>query len=136
MRDSVDTEADFGTLPPGERCCLSGVSSWLPKHLGLPCSLGDECFVPVLLLRSLIRRKLDTTTSAATGAGIKIYLHVQPGYKAQNDHNHKSQSTVLKYRFNHLLTKLILINTNSSEITSHWSRQNNLISGCCEIPPF
>lgn len=65
MRDSVDTEADFGTLPPGERCCLSGVSSWLPKHLGLLCSLGDECFVPVLLLRSLIRRRLDAATSAA-----------------------------------------------------------------------
>lgn len=64
MRDSVDMEADFGTLPPGERRCLSGVSSWLPKQRGLLCSLGDECFVPVLLLRSLIRRKLDTTTSA------------------------------------------------------------------------
>lgn len=66
MRDSVDMEADLGTLPPGERCCRSGVSSWLPKHRGLECSRGDECFVPVLLLRSLIRRRFDTTTSAAT----------------------------------------------------------------------
>lgn len=66
MRERVDTDADLGTLRPGERRCLSGVSSWFPKHGGLPCSLGDECFVPVLLLRSLIRRRLDTTTSASS----------------------------------------------------------------------
>lgn len=65
MSDRAETEADFGTLPPQETLCLSGVSSWLPKRRGPVASLGDECFPPVLLLRILILRRLDTTTSAA-----------------------------------------------------------------------
>lgn len=32
MSERVDTDADLGTLRPGESRCLSGVSSWFPKH--------------------------------------------------------------------------------------------------------
>lgn len=65
MRERADTEADLGTLPPHGSLCLSGVSSWFPKRRGPAGSLGDECLAPVLLLRILILRMFDTTTSAA-----------------------------------------------------------------------
>lgn len=65
MSDSADTDADLGTFPPQGSLCLSGVSSWFPKRLGPDGSLGDECLAPVLLLRILILRRFDTTTSAA-----------------------------------------------------------------------
>lgn len=69
MRDRAETEADFGTFPPQGSLCLSGVSSWLPKRRGQAGSLGDECLAPVLLLRILILRRFDTTTSAAGNIG-------------------------------------------------------------------
>lgn len=65
MRDREEIDADLGTFPPQESLCLSGVSSWLPKRRGPVGSLGDECLAPVLLLRILILRRFDTTTSAA-----------------------------------------------------------------------
>lgn len=61
----------MGTFPPQGSLCLSGVSSWFPKRRGPAVSLGDECFAPVLLLRILILRRLDTTTSAAGNTGWK-----------------------------------------------------------------
>lgn len=65
MRDRDEIDADLGTFPPQESLCLSGVSNWLPKRRGAVGSLGDECLAPVLLLRILILRRFDTTTSAA-----------------------------------------------------------------------
>lgn len=65
MRDRAETDADLGTFPPQGSLCLSGVSNWLPKRRGPVGSLGDECLAPVLLLRILILRRFDTTTSAA-----------------------------------------------------------------------
>lgn len=65
IRDRAEIDADLGTFPPQESLCLSGVSNWLPKRRGPVGSLGDECLAPVLLLRILILRRFDTTTSAA-----------------------------------------------------------------------
>lgn len=65
MRDRDEIDADLGTFPPHGSLCLSGVSNWLPKRRGPVGSLGDECLAPVLLLRILILRRFDTTTSAA-----------------------------------------------------------------------
>lgn len=65
MRDRDEIDADLGTFPPQESLCLSGVSNWLPKRRSPVGSLGDECLAPVLLLRILILRRFDTTTSAA-----------------------------------------------------------------------
>lgn len=64
IRDRAETDADLGTFPPQGSLCLSGVSNWLPKRRGPVGSLGDECLAPVLLLRILILRRFDTTTSA------------------------------------------------------------------------
>lgn len=71
IRDRAETEADFGTFPPQGSLCLSGVSNWLPKRRGPVGSLGDECLAPVLLLRILILRRFDTTTSATDIIGLK-----------------------------------------------------------------
>lgn len=65
MRDRDEIDADLGTFPPQGSLCLSGVSNWLPKRRGPVGSFGDECLAPVLLLRILILRRFDTTTSAA-----------------------------------------------------------------------
>ena len=73
MRDRAEMEADLGTFPPQGSLCLSGVSNWLPKRRGPAGSLGEECFAPVLLLRILILRRFDTTTSA-TGNRFKRYM--------------------------------------------------------------
>lgn len=74
MSDRAETEADLGTLPPQGSLCLSGVSSWFPKRRGPAASLGDECLAPVLLLRILILRRLETTTSAAKSEG-QIFVY-------------------------------------------------------------
>lgn len=60
MRDRPDTDADLGTLPDGDRG-FSGVSSWWAMRRDAP-RLKDG-LVPVLLLRSRMRRRLDTTPS-------------------------------------------------------------------------
>lgn len=60
MRDRPETEADLGTLPAGD-LGFSGVSSWWAMRRDAP--LRKDGLVPVLLLRSLMRRRLETIPS-------------------------------------------------------------------------
>lgn len=60
MRDRPETEADLGTLPAGD-LGFSGVSSWWAMRREAP--LRKDGLVPVLLLRSLMRRRLETIPS-------------------------------------------------------------------------
>lgn len=59
-RDRPDTEADLGTLPDGD-LGFSGVSSWWAMRREAP--RRKDGLVPVLLLRSRMRRRLETTPS-------------------------------------------------------------------------
>lgn len=64
MRDKPETEADFGTLPVGD-LGFSGVSSWWAMRRDAP--LRKDGLVPVLLLRSLMRCRLETIPSTVNG---------------------------------------------------------------------
>lgn len=59
-RDRPDTEADLGTLLD-EDLGFSGVSSWWAMRREAP--RRKDGLVPVLLLRSRMRRRLETTPS-------------------------------------------------------------------------
>lgn len=63
-RDRPETEADLGTLLDGD-LGFSGVSSWWAMRREAP--LRKDGLVPVLLLRSLMRRRLETIPSTADG---------------------------------------------------------------------
>lgn len=60
MRERPETEADLGTFP-AEDLGFSGVSSWWAMRRDAP--RRKEGLVPVLLLRSRMRRKLETIPS-------------------------------------------------------------------------
>lgn len=64
MRDKPETEADFGTLPVGD-LGFSGVSSWWAMRRDAP--RRKDGLVPVLLLRSLMRCRLETIPSTVRG---------------------------------------------------------------------
>lgn len=63
MRDRPETEADLGTLPAGD-LGFSGVSSWCAIRREAP--LRKDGLVPVLLLRSRMRRRLETIPSSSS----------------------------------------------------------------------
>lgn len=63
MSESPEIEADFGTFPVGD-LGFSGVSSWCAIRREAP--LRKVGLVPVLLLRSRMRRRLETTSSSSS----------------------------------------------------------------------
>lgn len=64
MRDRPETEADLGTFPAVD-LGFSGVSSWWAMRRDAP--LRKDGLVPVLLLRSRMRRRLETIPSRISG---------------------------------------------------------------------
>lgn len=63
-RDRPETDADLGTLLDGDRG-FSGVSSWWAIRREAP--RRKDGLVPVLLLRSRMRRRLETIPSTEDG---------------------------------------------------------------------
>lgn len=73
-RDRPETEADLGTLLDGGRG-FSGVSSWWAMRREAP--RRKDGLVPVLLLRSRMRRRLETIPSTRDGHADTGVLHLR-----------------------------------------------------------